>query len=755
MKTLVCLSAALVVVASQSAQPSVDAGRKLFEASCAPCHGGDARGGERGPSLIRGGVVGARSEEDIRQLNRNGKPAAGMPPFKFSAPEEADLVTFVHSLTAPAVESEIRGDPAAGKAFFWGKGQCGDCHMIQGYGGVRGPDLSALGRRRTLGVIEYALSSPGGTPGYQVVSVRLSDGRSFRGFARNESNYDLQLQEFDGRFHFLQREEIAEITRDGKSLMPLVQLTEAERRNLLAYLVAPSVPESAATSAMVSTRSPVIGDWPTYHGHFDGNRYSSLRKITIKNVRQLAARWIFSIRGSHRLEVTPVVVDGLMYVTTGNEAVALDARTGREIWHYLRPPVKGVVGDAGGGINRGVAVLGDRVFMVTPDAHLLALNRIDGGLVWDTEMADYRQQYGATAAPLVVKDLVISGVSGGDEGVRGFVAAYKASTGERIWRFWTMPAPGEPLSETWVGRAIEHGCVSTWMTGTYDPENDILYWTTGNPCPDYNGDERRGDNLYSDSVLAFKPETGALRWYFQFTPHDLHDWDAQETPMLIDAEFHGQKRHLLLQSNRNGFFYILDRITGEFLMAKPFVDKLTWASEIGADGRPKVLPGSEPTIQGAKVCPAVEGATNWMSSAWSPETGLFYVMALEKCNIYIKSSAWREPGKSFFGGETREVPGEPGKKVLRALDIQSGKRVWEVPQEGPANTWGGVLATAGGLVFLCDDSGAFAAVDAKTGKPLWHFHTSQSWRASPMTYMVDGKQYVAVAAGSNIIAFGL
>ncbi|HVX67189.1 MAG TPA: PQQ-binding-like beta-propeller repeat protein, partial [Bryobacteraceae bacterium] len=412
-------------------------------------------------------------------------------------------------------------------------------------------------------------------------------------------------------------------------------------------------------------------------------------------------------------------------------------------------------GDAAGAINRGVAVLGDRLFMVTDNAHLLALHRANGGLIWDVEMADSHQHYGATSAPLVVGDLVFSGTSGGDEGARGFLAAYTAATGERVWQFWTMPKPGEPLASTWVGRAIEHGCGTAWLTGTYDRVSNTLFWTTGNPCPDYNGDERKGDNLYSDSVLALEPETGKLRWYYQFTPHDVHDWDAAQTPMLVDAEFQGRKRALLIQANRNGFFYVLDRSNGKLLLAKPFVQKLTWASGIGADGRPQLLPGAEPTVTGARVCPAVEGASNWMSTAFHPGTGLFYVMALEKCNIFTKSSAWWEPGKSFYGGSTREIPGEPGRKYLRAIDIQTGKIAWEIEQPGDAESWGGVLSTASGVVFYGDDSGAFAAADAKTGKVLWYFHTNQLWKASPMTYLVDGKQFVAVAAGSNILAFGM
>ena len=297
-------------------------------------------------------------------------------------------------------------------------------------------------------------------------------------------------------------------------------------------------------------------------------------------------------------------------MTSVNEAYVLDARSRREIWHYSRPRSQHLAGDAAGGINRGVAVLGNRVFMVTDNAHLLALHRSTGQLLWDVRMADSAENYGSTSAPLIVHDLVVAGTSGGDEGVRGFLSAYKASTGERVWRFWTIPARSEPGSETWSGRALEHGCGSTWFTGTYDPQARLLYWPTGNPYPDYNGDERKGDNLYTASVVALDPDSGQLKWHYQFTPHDLHDWDASQTPMLVDAPIHGKPRKLLIEGNRNGFFYVLDRLNGQLLLARPFVKKLTWASGIGADGRPQLLPGNEPTVEGQLTCPSVAGAAN-------------------------------------------------------------------------------------------------------------------------------------------------
>jgi len=739
-----------------------EAGRKQFESLCASCHGIDGVGGEHAPSIVNVRRPGRR-QTDLRETINKGIPDGGMPAFPLPQSDLDALIVYVGVLRDPAADHPADGDFAAGARFFTGSGACVQCHMIRGKGGSLGPDLTNLSRERSLRQIVQALRNPGGqaTPGYRLVTARLRDGRTLRGLAKNESNYDLQLQGEDGTFHFLSKDQIVQQTNEPKSLMPPVKGSDVEMRDLLAFLtrltgdgpMTVSLPASPAAFSELAT--PKLGEWPSYNGNLSGNRHSPLREINTGNVARLAPKWMFPIAASRNLEVTPVVANGVMYVTAANQAWALDARNGRQIWHYSRPLTKGVIGDAGSGINRGVALLGDKVFMVTDHAHLIALNRINGQLLWDSEMADYRQNYGATSAPLVVNDLVISGTSGGDEGARGFIDAYKASTGERAWRFWTMPAPGEPLSETWVGKAMEHGCVDAWLTGTYDPSTNLIYWPTGNPCPDYNGDERKGDNLYANSVVALDARTGKLRWHFQFTPHDLHDWDATETPMLVDAEFRGRQRKLLVQANRNGFFYVLDRVTGEFLLGEPFVHKLTWASGLDAKGRAIVLPDSDPTSQGVKACPSVVGATNWMSTAYNPATRLFYVMALEACDIYTKSDAWWEPGKSFYGGGTRHAPGETRERFLRAIDVRTGRIVWEFPQIGSDGGWGGVLSTAGGLVFQCDDAGAFAAVDARSGKPLWHFNTNQSWHASPMTYMVDGRQYVAIAVGSNIIAFAL
>ncbi len=503
---------------------------------------------------------------------------------------------------------------------------------------------------------------------------------------------------------------------------------------------------------------PRPGEWPSYNGQLSANRHSPLDQIHTRNVATLEPVWTHEMGGERALQITPLVVDGVMYVAAVNEVRALDARSGRQIWQFARPQTPGLVptGDPASGINRSIAVLGSRVFLQTDHAHLLAVDRRTGALLWDVEMADARQNYGATGALLIVNDLVIAGISAGDEGVRGFLDAYRASTGERVWRFWTVPARGEPGSETWVGKALEHGCATTWLTGSYDPAANLVYWPTGNPCPDYNGDERKGDNLYSSSVIALDPATGQLRWHFQFTPHDLHDWDANQPPVLIDADFRGVPRKLLALANRNGFFYVLDRLTGAMLMAEPFVKNLTWASGIGADGRPQLLPGYENDADGTRTCPAVSGAANWPSSAFNPETGLFYVIASEACSVYRKNADWFELGKSFYGGTTQPVTIDGGGTFLRALDLQSGKLMWEVPKIGGGVTGSGLMSTAGGLVVYGDNiGGALIAVDAVTGQRLWRFETQQTWKSSPMTYAIDGMQYIGVVSESTVRAFGL
>ncbi|MGA2562451.1 MAG: PQQ-binding-like beta-propeller repeat protein [Steroidobacteraceae bacterium] len=640
---------------------------------------------------------------------------------------------------AAGAQQTPSGSTAGGAASFTAR--CAVCHGGDGNGTDRGPSLLAfvaanpdaqiatLIRTGVRAMPAHTIADPemtdllaflhtlgplaGASPSAPSPrTIRLNTGESLQGDVLNETNFDLQLASADGRIHLL--------SRDGE------------------------------VYSEPSLRPEV--DWPRYDGSFTSNRNSTLAQINRSNVRSLKLQWMFPITWAPRLEATPVVVDGVMYVTAANAVFALDARDGRQLWSYRRARTAGLLGEAAGGANRGVGIAGSRVLMLTDNAHLLALDKNNGKLLWDVAMTDWPvSQYGATGAPLIIGDHAIVGVAGGEEGARGFVASYDVTTGQRQWQFWSIPKPGEKLSETWVGSALEHGCGATWMSGSYDPQLDLIYWAVGNPCPDFNGADRQGDNLYTNSVLALKPESGELKWYFQFTPHDTHDWDADEPMMLVDTSYEGRPRKLLVQADRNGFFFLLDRTNGQFLRATPFVSKITWASGYTSEGKAIVLPNSEPTLEGNVGCPA--SATNWMSAAYNAATKLFYLAATDRCSSIKLVPAPFEMGKRFFNGAGSRVPG--GTHSIRALDVQTGKIVWDYVQTGDGSSASGTLSTDGGLVFFGGDSGVFTALDARTGKPLWHFAANEKFWASPMTYMLAGKQYVCIASSAGYLAFAL
>jgi alcohol dehydrogenase (cytochrome c) len=465
-------------------------------------------------------------------------------------------------------------------------------------------------------------------------------------------------------------------------------------------------------------------------------------------------QWVFHSRNAGVLEVTPVVIGGVMYVTASNDLYAIDGRTGAVLWHHAREISEGLVDDASGHINRGVAVLGNRLYMETDNAHLLCLDARSGNLLWEVAYAPGNKNYGATSAPLIVKDKVIVGTSGGDDGVRGFIAAFDPATGKELWRFWTIPAPGEEGSTSWPGDMYRHGGGTTWMPGTYDPKLNTLYWGTSNPSPDFNGSVRPGNDLYTDCVLALNPDTGKLKWYFQFTPHDLYDYDAAETPVLIDAIYKGKPRKLLVESNRNGFLYVLDRTDGKFLGATRFAKELNWAEGIDPRGRP-ILTRVKPSAGGTKICPGFSGATNWYSPSFNPATRVFYFIDLEDCDLYYFTPKTYAAGRTYYDTGTRRVPGKHGQKILLAYSLNATRIEWRYPQVGSGTSWAGTMTTAGGLVFFGDDSGSFEAVDARTGAALWHFNTGQQIVASPMSFAINGRQYVAIAAGSDLFAFAL
>jgi alcohol dehydrogenase (cytochrome c) len=499
------------------------------------------------------------------------------------------------------------------------------------------------------------------------------------------------------------------------------------------------------------------GNWLTYSGDYRSHHYSTLKQITADNVHRLRAKWIYQMHRP-KVETTPIVVDGVMYVTRPpSDVVALDAQTGRALWTFEhRVPTR--VYTCCGEVNRGLAILDRTLFLTTLDAQLVALDASSGRVLWKKQIADPALNYTATGAPLALKDKVIVGIAGAEGGIRGFLDAYDAKTGERAWRFWTVPAPGEPGSETWgQNDAWRHGGVSTWLTGSYDPELNLLYWGTGNPGPDYNGDVRPGDNLYSCSLLALDPDTGTLKWHFQFTPHDTRDWDATQIPVLLDSTIEGRARKLVVVPSRNGFYYVLDRQTGEFLLAKPFV-KQTWAKEIDKKGRPVLNPGQEPTPEGNEsIWPGVDGGHNWMSPSYNPVTKLLYFNAREERRRFFKTDAPEfRPGENYFGGGggggARFRPEESWGRLI-AMAPETGEIRWEHRILSPP--WAGVLSTAGNLVFSATPSGNFYALDAQTGKELWRFNGGDRVYASPITFLSRGKQMITIPIGDVLIAFGL
>jgi alcohol dehydrogenase (cytochrome c) len=490
-------------------------------------------------------------------------------------------------------------------------------------------------------------------------------------------------------------------------------------------------------------------NWVTYSGDYAGRRFSPLDQINTNNARSLVAKWVYQTAATGKFETTPLVVDAILYATGQDDrAFALDARTGRPIWLYQRQ-LPADIRPCCGRVNRGLAILGDKVFMATLDSHVIALDAKTGNLIWDTSAVDYKNGYSFTLAPLAVKNFIVVGISGGEYGIRGFIDAYDADTGKRKWRFYTVPGPGEPGHDSWEGDSWKIGGAPAWITGVYDPGTNQLFWPTGNPSPSNRGEGRAGDNLYSNTLLALDADTGKLNWHFQFTKHDEHDWDATQVPIMIDS---GGK-HLIAQANRNGFFYVLDRTNGKLLSANAYA-KTTWSGGKDAEGRPVANKESSPTPEGRTVCPGAIGSTNWMSPTFDSQTGLFYVTAREECDIFSTAPQPYEAGHAYYGSAYfPSDKAEPYWGALRALDPNNGQVKWEFRHISP--TYSGVLSTAGGLLFTGDAEGNFIALDAATGKPLWHFQMGGAVYASPMAFAVDGKEYVAIAAGSSLYTFGL
>ena len=513
---------------------------------------------------------------------------------------------------------------------------------------------------------------------------------------------------------------------------------------------------ASSLSAQVTGKQleqPPGTNWLHYNGSYNSQRHSELNQIKLSNVGSLVSKWVYHVPGATNLESVPIVANGVMYITQPNAIYALDGRSGRLIWEYHHLLTRTKVRE---GPNRGAAVFEDKVYFTTTDDFLITLNALNGSVLWQIKIADTNDGYTSPAAPLVVRGKVIVGIAPGDHGLNGFLDAYDARTGQLLWRFHSIPKPGEPGSETWAGDSWKHAGGATWLTGSYDPELNLLYWALGNPSPDFNGDVREGDNLYTNSVVAIDLDTGKLKWYYQFTPHDTMDWDGAEIPVLVDAPYEGKMRKLMVQADRNGYYYVLDRATGQFLHASRLATQVNWASGFTPEGRPIRISTIEPSLTGTKICPSSTGATNWMSPAYNPQTGLFYFVALEGCGLATKNTeTFRPGGYQYRAGGDVLLTGEVWKVYVRALDLTTGKQVWERERIDSSSLGGGLLSTAGGVIFSGEINGEFVALNAKTGVPVWHFNTGQKINAQPMTYFVGGTQYVCIASGSDVFSFAL
>jgi alcohol dehydrogenase (cytochrome c) len=535
-------------------------------------------------------------------------------------------------------------------------------------------------------------------------------------------------------------------------------------RTLLLFVAAALTLQAQVSTDRIARANREPQNWLTYSGSYASHRYSPLTQITPANVSSLEPQWVFQAQSLEKFEATPLVVDGVMYtVQAPNDIVALDAVTGRTFWIYSYTPST-QARPCCGRVNRGLAILGDSLFMATLDGHLVAVDARGGRPLWNVAVASARPEAGYvfTVAPLIVRDKVIIGTAGGDFGVRGFVAAFDPKTGKELWRFNTVPGPGEPGHDTWAGDSWMHGGAPIWTTGSYDAALNLMYWGTGNPGPDWNGDSRAGDNLYSNAVIALDPDTGKLKWHFQFTPHDEFDFDSTQVPVLADTEWQGAPRKVMLWANRNGYFYVLDRATGEFLLGKPFV-KATWTTGLDPKGRPMNV--VRPTAAGTVVFPNPVGGTNWYSPSFSPRTGLFYVPSWnDTYATYFRQPAEYVEGRSFTGAFPKGMIGlkggpinrgipEEGYGSIQAIDPKTGARKWEYKMTDFIE--GGVLTTASDLLFSGGREAYLFALDARTGALLWKASVGGPVQAGPISYSVSGRQYVSIAAGNAQFTYAL
>lgn len=681
-----------------------------------------------------------------------------------------------------ASEDPGPGDAKSGRAILEGKGACLTCHRVTDNGSRVGPDLTGVAIRLTRDALQQSLVDP--SPQAETYRVVTRDGATVTGKLLNQDVFSVQMLDSTERLRGFQKANLRESGFVQTTPMPSFRdkLTSSEVADVIAYLASLKEVSSSSLGPQVSfdrimnaNREPQ--NWLTYGGTLQAQRYSLLNQITTANAKDLELKWVFPVRSQDApFETTPLVVDGVLYTMQVNDVLALDATTGRIFWIY-RHPVSSDAKHCCGNLSRGLAILGNSLFLATEDDHLIALDANTGRPIWDTTVAKAPATagYSMDLAPLVVKDKVIVGVAGGEYGIRGFIAAYDVHTGKEAWRFNTVAGPGEAGSETWGGDSWMHGGGPVWVTGTYDPETNLTVWGVGNAGPDYNGDVRPGDNLYTSSLVALDADTGKLTWHYQANPHNEFDWDAVQVPLMTNIAWQGQPRKAILWANRNGFFYVLDRTNGQFLMGKPFV-KQNWNIGFDEKGRPMMAPNAKATTEGTLIFPDTQGGTNWFSPSFSPRTGLFYVNAREGfSNVFAKGEQEFEEGLQYTGhgtpaGARRRVRPEVGMDddkftAVRALDPQTGERKWEFKlNTGNALSQctglscaaaAGILTTATDVLFAGSRDGNFVALDARDGSELWRVPLGGQINMNPITYSVDGKQYVAVNSGSSLFVFGL
>ena len=759
-------------------------GQRVYNQTCQSCHG-PAGQGDRGPALTTTRFVHGNDDADLFHTIRAGVPGTQMSPFGGLSDEQIwQLVTYIRRLqsTAPADRASAaaamptEGRAAAGEELFFGTAACATCHEVNGRGGIAGPDLSGAGRLSPA-ALRQAVIDPNSGPPKATVVVRTEDGRDIRGVRRNEDTFSVQIVDASGQLHLLDKRKLTSMHVENRSLMPAdyaTRLSAADITDVVAYLrtlqgrdVRKTMAQPIAGGVTADRLRNVRAEpqnWLMYWGDYQGTHFSPLAQIDATNVRQLQSVWAMPMPGDSVLEGTPLVVDGVMYATGGGSpatVTAIDARSGRQIWRWTRP--QRVVNPYEiNRYSRGVSILGNRLFVGTLDAALIALDARTGLPLWETQVADTMDGYSVTSPPLVVNDKVILGVAGGEFATRGFIDAYDAATGKRLWRFNTIPGPGEFGRETWKADSWKTGGGATWLTGTYDPQLNTLYWPVGNPAPQIDRSVRGDlDNLFSDSVVALDPDTGQRKWHYQFTPNDGHDWDSVQDMILVDRVWRGQNRKLLLHADRNGHFYVLDRTNGTFLSGTPFVFQ-NWNRGFDVKGRPLPIPGSNSSGEGSfLVYPTVGGATNFQAPSYSPTTGWLYLEYSENGQQYASAPVEIERGRQYLGrspamaGPPVRGPNDPAPSAgIKAIDPENGHTVWDF-KLFRGSTTNGLLATAGGVIFAASRDGNVIALDASTGTHLWHVQTGGNMAASPMSYAVGGRQYVAVSAGTVLFSFAL